>query len=207
MAEDEQLYARRAATETRLLKRSCESLLGICAGLLADGVLSDDEIHFLSVWLDENENIATTWPGEVVYARVKDVLADGVVTEDERDYLKQSLSELLGAPFQETGATSGVSVRLPVDDVETIIVPGRSFCFTGNFLYGTRKACERAVTERGGDPRPRVTLDLNYLVIGAMTTHEWAHTSYGRKIEKAVAYREKGRPIQIVNEEQWVQFL
>jgi NAD-dependent DNA ligase len=84
-------YSQHVATEARLLKRSCESLLGICAGLLADGALNDDEIRFLNLWLEDNEKIAKTWPGEVIFKRVHDVLADNVITEDERDYLKQTL--------------------------------------------------------------------------------------------------------------------
>lgn len=46
-----EMHSRWAATEARLLKRSCEALLGICAGLMADGVLSDEEIRFLNLWL------------------------------------------------------------------------------------------------------------------------------------------------------------
>ena len=125
-------FARKAATEQRILKRSCESLLGICSGLLADGYLSDEEIRFLDTWLADNDDIATTWPGEVLVKRIRDVLDDGNITEDEREYLKSTLSELIGGTFQETGATSGTSTRLPIDDVDNILIPGNSFCFTGN---------------------------------------------------------------------------
>ena len=69
---------RNIATESRLLKRSCESLIGICGGLIADGELNDREIIFLSTWLSENESMSQTWPGEVVFARVREVLADGI---------------------------------------------------------------------------------------------------------------------------------
>jgi len=200
-------FTRRAATEARLLKRSCESLIGICAGLLADGKLNDEEINFLNTWLADNESISTTWPGEVVYARVRDVLADGIITEDEREYLKQTLSDLLGSTLQETGATSGLSTGLPIDNIDSIQIPNNSFCFTGNFIYGTRNACEQAIREREGIIIPRVRTDLNYLVIGTLASREWAHTSHGRKIEKAIDYKKKGCPIFIVSEEQWIQYL
>jgi len=200
-------FAKHAATEARLLKRSCESLLGLCAGILADDILSDKEIEFLNVWLLDNKEIATTWPGEVIYARVHDVLADGVITEEERAYLKQTLIDLLGGTLQETGVTSGLSIGLPIDDINKIEIIDNSFCFTGNFLYGTRSACERAITDRGGLVYPRIKMDLNYLVIGTMTSREWAHTSFGRKIEKAIYYKKNGASIFIISEEQWVQFL
>ena len=47
-------FKARAVTNNRLLKRSCESLIGMTGGMLADGHLADDEIHFLNVWLNDN---------------------------------------------------------------------------------------------------------------------------------------------------------
>ncbi|MGH9875887.1 MAG: BRCT domain-containing protein [Pyrinomonadaceae bacterium] len=200
-------FARRIATDKRVLKRSCESLLGICTGLMADGQLNDDEIRFLNLWLADNSDIALTWPGEVLVARIRSVLADGQITEEERAYLKQTLSDLLGGTLTETGAAGGTATRLPINDVEAIEVDGASFCFTGDFLFGPRKSCESAVTERGGVVLPGVQTDLDYLVIGTLASREWANTTFGRKIEKAMEYQRKGCSLLIVSEEQWVQFL
>lgn len=200
-------FARRVNTDARLLKRSCESLLGICTGFLADGVLSDEEIRFLNLWLSDNQDIASTWPGEVVYSRIKKVLADNIITEEEREHLKQTLSELIGGTLQETGAALGTSTGLPVDDIDSIDIRDNIFCFTGKFLYGTRAACERAVTDKGGTAIPRVRTDLNYLVIGTMSSRDWAHTSHGRKIEKAMGFKKDHCPIFIVSEKQWVECL
>jgi NAD-dependent DNA ligase len=200
-------FAQQAANYQRLLKRSCESLLGICTGLLADRVLSDEEIRFLDTWLAENSDIATVWPGDVIYSRVQHVLNDGIITEEERDNLKKTLVDLIGNDFEQTGVTSGLATNLPIDDVPEILIPGNSFCFTGAFLYGTRKACENAITSRGGYTYPTVRINLDYLVIGTLASHEWAHTSHGRKIELALDYKKKGRTIFIISEKQWIQFL
>lgn len=200
-------FARRAATDQRLLKRSCESLLGISAGILADGHLSDDEIRFLNLWLLENSDIATTWPGEVIYSRIKAALEDGVITEEEREQLKESLSSLIGGTLHDTGAAGGLSTGLPIDEVDAIEVPGRSFCFTGAFLFGTRTKCEKAVTDLGGTAFSNVRKNLDYLVIGTLASRDWAHSSHGRKIEKAKAYQKDGCSVLVVSEEQWVQFI
>ena len=200
-------FAAKASTDQRLLKRSCESLLGICSGMLADGHLANEEIHFLDTWLADNDDIANTWPGEVIVKRVRDVLADGIITEDEREYLKSTLSELIGGSIQETGATSGTATRLPIDEVDAVQIDGSSFCFTGSFLYGTRNSCHKAIEERGGKASGSVTMSLNYLVIGSLASREWAHTSHGRKIEKAMGYKNKGRQILIISEEQWTDAL
>ena len=53
----------------------------------------------------------------------------------------------------------------------------------------------------------RITKKLNYLIIGAYATDAWIHSSYGRRIEKALRYRDKGVPISIVSEERWGKFV
>jgi hypothetical protein len=203
----EESHARMAATETQVLRRSCEALLGVGAGLLADGDLNDEEITFLNAWLEDNKEIATTWPGKVVYARVRDVLADGVITEDEREHLKKTLGDLISGTLDDTGASCDSTTGLPIDDIDGISIADNAFCFTGNFLYGPRVACERAVQERGGASFPGVGPEVNYLVIGTLASEEWAETLHGIEIEKAIEHKEEGHPISIISEEQWLQFL
>jgi len=98
----------------------------------------------------------------------------------------------------------GLSISLPLDKAIVIKIKNKSFCFTGQFLFGTRNACEDIVIKKKGIVFPRVRSDLDYLVIGSLINQEWAHTSYGRKIEKAVLYKKKGLPINIISEDQWV---
>ena len=61
--EDQQ---RNQISESRVLKQSCESLLGLCAGMLADGVLNNEEILFLNNWLTDNQALASEWPGDII---------------------------------------------------------------------------------------------------------------------------------------------
>ena len=63
-------FARQAVAYRNTLKQSCSSLLGLVSGLLADNVLSDDEIRFLGAWLDQHSVIATAWPGDVLHEHV-----------------------------------------------------------------------------------------------------------------------------------------
>jgi len=174
---------------------------------MADGELNDQEIKYLDNWLSDNLALVSTWPGEVIYSRIRAILADSKITEDEREHLKQTLSDLIGGTLLEPGATSGASTSLPVDDIESIDIKNNIFCFTGNFLYGTRNACELAIVERGGTAIPRIRKDLNYLVIGTMASRDWANTSHGRKIEKAMEFKKNNCPIYIVEEKQWVEGL
>jgi len=197
------------ASEKHKLRKSCESLLGICTGIIADDTLNEKEIRFLDQWLRDNEDIASVWPGEVMARRIREVLADNIVTNEELEYLKQTLNELIGSTIQETGAIGGLSTTLPLNDdrAQPVVFQDNAFCFTGNFLYGTRSACERAVMQRGGMAFDGVRMNLEYLVIGTMISPDWANTSFGRKIEKAIEYQNKGRQILIISEEHWVKYL
>jgi len=82
---------------------------------------------------------------------------------------------------------------------------GRSFVFTGNFEYGSRTACQTAVTDRGGKAPSikRVTAETDYLVIGSKGSSHWKRDAYGSKIEAAIIYRrEHGKPA-IISESHW----
>lgn len=197
-------YSVAVATDARLLRRGSESLLGIASGMIADGELNDKEIQFLSVWLTENREIASTWPGEVVYKRVSEVLSDGRITAEERDYLQKCLTELVGGSFAEDGAVPGESTDLPVDRSALVKIPVCSFCFTGQFLFGTRSACEQAITLRGGRISS-VNKKLDYLVIGELSSRDWKYSSFGNKIESAMKLKQDGASLAIVTEAQWIR--
>ena len=162
---------------------------------MADRHLNDDEIRFLTLWLAEHAELANTWPAEIIVERVRAIHADRTVGEEDRAHLEQTLREILGGTIEQTGAADGLSTKLPLDRVEKIVFRDKSFCCTGQFIFGTRTACEKAIVDRGGSVCDAVRADLSYLVIGIMATHDWAHSTFGRKIEKAVEYRNKGRAI------------
>lgn len=129
------------------------------------------------------------------------------MTDEELTDLKGTLEDLIGGSLEQTGAVTGLATRLPIDSVESLQIAGKSFCFTGRFLHGSRASCERAVVARGGGTSDNITRELDYLVIGMLVTPDWAHSSHGRKIEKAVEYRNSGYPVRIVGEETWVKAL
>lgn len=194
------------ATNARLLRRSCESLLGISAGLIADGELNEQEILFLSTWLSENPEIAGSWPGEVIFKRVREVLSDGVISREEVAYLKKTLVELVGGNFSQEGAVPLETTTLPIEDTVTVVIPEATFCFTGQFVFGTRSACERAVEVRGGSVCG-INKKLRYLVVGELSSRDWKYTSFGTKIETAMRLKSEGASLFVVGENQWAHSL
>lgn len=191
------------ANQHRMLTRAAQTLLGICSGIASDGVVNDMEIHFLRTWLLENKDVASVWPGNVIGQRISAILSDGVIDESERDNLLDVLQSITGNSFSETGSSVADVPALPVDNVQNVTFDGRRFCLTGTFFRGTRSSCESVTEALGGIVEKTVSRSLDYLVIGATVTANWAFESYGRKIEKAVAYRESGGSPLIITERQW----
>jgi NAD-dependent DNA ligase len=72
-------------------------------------------------------------------------------------------------------------------------------------MFGTRAACERATLRAGGMPSDSVSRKVDYLVIGTRVSASWAHTSFGRKIQKAAELQEAGHAIEIISERRWLE--
>lgn len=195
-------FVRQAVATKNDLKRSAGALLGIIQGMLCDGHLSDEEIRFLKTWIERNELVATTWPGDVLHARIKSVLEDGDITQDERDYLVNTLQQLIGGESEELADATHVT-ELALDRSTVVCIPDAVFCLTGEFVYAARHQCEEVIVKLGGQISNSITKKVGYLVVGGLGSPEWKNGSYGTKIQKAIDYKRKGVPLFIVHEDQW----
>jgi NAD-dependent DNA ligase len=192
------------AQETHRLNKAVEHMIGLVTGIIADRSLHDLEIKLLQTWLTENSVVTRTWPGFVVARKVEETLADGVITEAERAHMLDVLSGLAANDFGITGSSSAEVAELPINDVVTVTLKNAGVCHTGEFLFGTRAACERITLKAGGMPLDSVTRQTDLLVIGTRVSPNWAHTSFGRKIQKAAELQERGHPIEIISERRWI---
>lgn len=185
--------------------RQTQTLMGIAQGLLADGYLCDDEIAFLQKWLVANTAIRSNAVLSLFIERVDKILRTAPVDEEERAELTSLLKELTANDFELGEFVK--STRLPLCKPEPKIDFSRKqFCLTGTFNFGTRKVCEAEIYARGGDSGP-VSTRTDYLVIGSYVTSAWKHERFGRKIEKAIRFREKYGRLAIVSETNWERAL
>ena len=126
------------ASETSAL----EELLGLCSGIVADGIVTDEEAVALRNWLDQHPFAEIEWPVTDLVARLERIFADGRIDEAERSELRDALSNLVGGNFVETGSSS---LQLPAELVEhlahEIKLTGRTLCLTGEFFFGSRRQC------------------------------------------------------------------
>lgn len=189
----------------RLDDRLVNELIGLCQGLLVDGTIDQGESQFLLRWVESNRLVTENPLVNAIYQRLADMLHDGKLDDDEQKELVESIVAFVGGAPMPDGIN--YATTLPITKPEpSITVPGARFCFTGTFAFGTRSECEAAVLAQGASAGS-LTKGTDYLVIGIYATDSWAHSSYGRKIEKAVEMRKSGHRIAIVGEQHWLSHL
>jgi NAD-dependent DNA ligase len=189
----------------RVSSRQIDELTGLARGLCADGVLNQAEVEFLQAWLAANAEITGHPLIGGLYRRVAEILSDGVVDDSEGQDLLQTLRDFSGADIEVGEALKATNLPL-CDPAPALVFPGRTYCFTGTFSYGTRPKCEQAVGERGGSCGS-LTRKTDVLVIGVYATESWKHSAFGNKILKASEMRDQGIPIAIVSEDHWIRHL
>lgn len=195
----------RMYSRARLDDRQVNELVGLCHGLLSDGTLDQNEAMFLAQWLESNRHVTQNPLVTAIYGRIREMLADGRLDDDEQRELVALVASFVGGAPMPNGINYASS--LPISQPEPPLqFDGRRFCFTGTFAFGTRSDCEAAV-ELLGATSGDLTKATDFLVIGIYATDSWAHSSYGRKIEKAVEMRAKGHRIAIVGEHHWSSYL
>lgn len=183
--------------------RQVDTLIGLSKGLIADGKIVQAEVEFLLSWLIQNQQ--SDHPVILnLLDKVGAILEDGVVDKEEASELLTLLQNLSGdaSEIGELAKTSSLPIDQPTPKVE---FENKNFLFTGTFAFGTRSKCEEQIKNLGGKPIKNVTKALNYLILGTYVTDSWAHENFGRKIEKAMEYREDGQNLIIITEEHWLK--
>ena len=195
----------------RLRGRAADELFGLCLGVLADGYVNREEAQFLQQWLSVHPDVRDGSADPLVlriYSDVREILSDDVFDPEEQRRLLALLSDFTGAPaadqrFDQQPSTLPLCVPQPV-----VVLPGRSFCFTGTFAFGVRSRCAELLERFGGVHSKNVTMKLDYLVIGHHITPDWRHQSYGAKIIKAMDYRDtRDKPVSIISEKHFIDSL
>lgn len=178
-------------------------LEGLCKGVLANNQLNDSEIKYLKWFLSVNGALKNNYPGKELYTLVEDILRDGIITDEERESLKQALASFTGCDL-DSGIVDGLATQLPIDSIDSLDLTGATVCLTGEFIHGKRSVCEEEIRQQGANIINSITQKLDYLIIGTLSSKDWRYKAHGRKIEKAISYRdEKGISLKIISEEQW----
>lgn len=188
----------------RIATRQIDTLIGMAKVITLDGIVDQKEAEFLQDWLVANHAVLDNPVIGILMDRVSAMLQDDVLDADEAKELLATLRAFTGEAPEATGELLRSST-LPCDEPPpAVTIEGRILCFTGTCATGTRRDCQNIVRNLGGEIVNSVTRRLDFLVLGAYVTDSWAHESFGRKIEKAVEYRDiKGTGLAIVSESHW----
>lgn len=189
------------AGATTSMKDVAEMLFRV-RGVLADGVVTDQEARALAAFVRARPEVGQSWPGDVLLRRLESIFDDGRVDEGERKDLEFLLSRILEADGG-SGTAVGTS-PLPLDDPPPIVrFRDRTFVFAGTLASGSLGRCHRQVVRLGGSCVTTVTPETDYLVLGGFPGPRWEETALGEEIFRALAFRATGAPIAIVSEEEF----
>jgi NAD-dependent DNA ligase len=188
------------------LKQSLGELLGVARGLMADEELTNSEIRFLNDWLEQRYTMTSSFPGNIIHQRIKDVLKDGVITEEERSHLVDTLNLLIDDRLEDLAEQVDLT-ELWFDEVGLIEFNKARFCLTGNFVFGPKDVCKTAIEQRGGIVKPSVGDEIQFLVVGGLGVDEWRTGGLGIEIERAMRLRATGKKVKIIPEDSWAALL
>ena len=198
----------RAFNTARLSDRAIDELVGMCRVIAVDGSVSPDEARLLLKWAEDNRTAAGQWPADILYGRLTEMLVDHSLDAAEQVELLGLLHEITGGDVPLKERIAIYSSQLPLTKpAPSIVFQGRQFCMTGKFIFGSRRRCHEVIAVNGGEPQAGPTLATDFLVIGAIGSLDWIHSTHGRKIEAAITLQRKGSPIAIISEEHWTSFL
>jgi NAD-dependent DNA ligase len=188
-------------SQGRLIDRRIDELIGICKGILFDGVTCYPEAVNLLNWLNNNRVVTQQWPASEIYQQLPLLLAGNSFSVDDEAKFMSLMLKITGSPeFFDDGYNASSLLPLCAPEPE-VIFDGRIFVITGNLQMGTRRTVIQAIEDRGGEViLKNVRKDTDYLVIGDIGSKAWMHSSHGRKIEAAIELREQGTGIAIISE-------
>lgn len=206
--EDINWFLKRALSENSFydtITGDLEYLQGLLHGILADGLIKEDEVKSLRIWLNENKHLSGCYPCDEIYSIIADALADGKFNEDESETLKAFFAGFVNLPLnnqfridselKEKVSTLGVCAVDPV-----IKFTGKVFCFTGQSVRATRNELAIMIEAAGGIFSRYFTSEVNYLIYGADGNQCWAFSCYGRTVENAMKLRKRGDQVTIIHE-------
>ena len=185
---------------SRLTDRALDELIGICRGILFDGIVSEEEAVRLLEWLDANPLAREAWPGDTLHRQLTVTVTETGLDPAWEGELLRLLAEIVGQPAP-VGYRAVATTTLPLDQPPPAIVfAERVFCLTGNFQLGPRRLVEEAILALGGALKKAPTRQTDYLVVGSLGSEAWMHSSFGRKIETAINLRASGHSLAIIGE-------
>ena len=182
-----------------------QTLQGLCHGILADGIIEEDEVFQLHKWLKEHKHLETHWPYDELCSLILSIVADKKVDEEEKLVLKAYFNQFVNLNDDKIAKkieleASNINISALCTSEPIVEFENKTFCVTGVLSVMTRKELQSKIVELGGIPTNTVGSKTDYLIVGDNGNPAWAFACYGRKVEKAVNMRKEGHQIMLIHE-------
>ena len=173
---------------------------GVCSGMISRLFSDPANKHLWAAYVfttgDDDES-TDLWPHD------RTLLANVCIPDEWRPKRGAGMSSSSRKAFEELIAET-LREGSPFDDpLPEVSFEKRTFCFTGEFDFGTRKQCQEAVLALGSLVSKSITRSTDVLVIANDASPRWAHGGYGQKIEDAMILKLQHRRPIIIPELYW----
>ena len=78
-----------------VITNDIQKLFGIIHGILADNIITDEEILLLKNWLLDNEHLVGIYPFDELESLLVGIMEDGLITDQKRAYLKVFIAQFI----------------------------------------------------------------------------------------------------------------
>lgn len=180
-------------------------LQGICHGIMADGIINEQEIRDLNKWLNDNEHLNSYYPYDEIRSMILSILSDNKIEEEEIIVLKAYFKQFVDLKDEKTkqlieNETSDIQISGLCSSNPQVVFKDKTFCITGILKRGNREDLQKDIIKLGGIPTESINKKTDYLIIGDNGNPAWAFACYGRKVEKALSLRKEGHSIMLIHE-------
>ncbi|UDQ97976.1 BRCT domain-containing protein [Lentisphaerota bacterium WC36G] len=182
-------------------ENAISQLQGLAYAIVFDNIISNDELKTLLYWLHHNSEFLEHWP----LNSICDIFLEARENKSFSNEQRTKLFSLL----EKIGKVDDVCNAIFDDIDESDHFYSKTVIITGNFNDLKRaevleKLYDFNITAQNKD----VTFETDYVVVGAKGSRNWRFGKFGRKIEKAIEYRDQREvPLKIINEETFFKLL
>lgn len=172
-------------------RSSANRLLGFCAGVNCDNVITKREAQVLYERLDLGHDLSGD-PRVVSLKHVlRDALEDDKVDPSESEEISLLITRLVGDSYADTGIPSSETIPViqDLDAVDEDSLVGCNVVVTGAFSFGTRRQVEEKLNEIGSIVQKSPSKKTDVVIIGSDGSPHWTYKHHGGKLAKALELR------------------
>lgn len=195
---------RSARIEPDCRRSSANQLLGFCAGINCDAIITTQEARLLLEKVCEANDLEDDPRIEALKHSLFESLRDDEIDPLESDEISLLITALVGDSFADTGIPSSdaVPVIQDLDEIEEKVLEGTNVVLTGAFHFGTRKQVADRLSEFGATVQANPTKATEIIIIGTEGSPFYTHKHHGGKLAKALKMRANGSAPRIYVEGQ-----